>query len=41
MDEKDQVLQTENEIIHDEEVGDIELTPEMLAEMENQKGDED
>lgn len=39
--ERDKVLQTENEILHDEEVGDIELTPEMLEELQNQKGDEE
>lgn len=41
MEEKDPVLQTSNEVIHDEEVGDIELTPEMLEELQNQKGDEE
>ncbi len=41
MEEKDSVLQTSNEIIRDEEYGDIELTPEMLEELENQRGDED
>lgn len=41
MDEKDEVLKTDNEIIYDEEAGDIEITPEMRAELENQRGDED
>lgn len=41
MEEKDEVLKTNNEIIHDDEAGDIEITPEMRAEFENQRGDED